>query len=151
MSLRPIIVTPEQFRAFMTAMPEMWKEVLRSASIRVASECDDLMPGPRTGRLQSSMRVNIVGDSLEIEWLSGIAPYAAFVEEGVPAHEILPVNKEVLKFRVGFQDIYAKHVHHPGFAAKPFSMRVGERAMQIISEEVSNVFSQFGYGSVRKG
>lgn len=46
--------------------------------------------------------------------------YAPMVHDGTRPHIIRPRTKQVLKFNVGGQVVFAKVVHHPGTRARPF-------------------------------
>lgn len=46
--------------------------------------------------------------------------YAPFVNDGTRPHVIRPKNKQVLRFTVGNQVVFAKVVNHPGTRARPF-------------------------------
>ena len=88
---------------------------LREAGRQVVNRARVLAP-VRTGRLRSSIRADpprifslrgslTVGSDLE---------YAAAVNDGSRPHIIRPRTKQVLKFQVGGQTVFAKVVHHPG-------------------------------------
>ena len=49
-----------------------------------------------------------------IHFSSAIAPYVEYLEEGTGPHDIFPVNKQSLAFKVGGKTVFAKKVHHPG-------------------------------------
>jgi hypothetical protein len=76
----------------------------------------------QTGRLRSSIRA----EPPRIFSLRGVAKvgsdleYAGFVNDGTGPHTIRPRTKQVLRFRVGGQVVFAKVVHHPGTRANPF-------------------------------
>lgn len=64
-----------------------------------------------TGRLRNSIVVEetedgfIIGSNLD---------YSEYVELGTEAHEIRPVNKQALKFKINGKDVIVKKVNHPG-------------------------------------
>lgn len=68
-----------------------------------------------TGALKNSIDLEINGDNLVIT----MEDYYIFLEYGTRAHDIKPKGK-ALKFNVDGKDVFAKVVHHPGFAPKPF-------------------------------
>lgn len=68
----------------------------------------------RTGRLRSSVAWRRSG---RWRWSIGTdVSYARPVEDGSRPHIIRPRNKKVLRFRIGNRTIFAREVHHPGFA-----------------------------------
>ena len=88
---------------------------LREAGRQVVNRARILVP-VRTGRLRSSIRADpprifsfrgslTVGSDLE---------YAAAVNDGSRPHIIRPRTKQVLRFQVGGQTVFARVVHHPG-------------------------------------
>src|SRR5262245_31180233 len=75
----------------------------------------------KTGKLRSSLTIQVRTDPVIIGPNPLAAPYAAYVEYGTRPHEIRPRNPHgVLKFRVGGTWVYAKKVNHPGTQAQPY-------------------------------
>jgi hypothetical protein len=51
------------------------------------------------------------------------APYAQYVENGTPPHDIKPKGGKTLRFEVAGEVLFRKVVHHPGTAERPFMAR----------------------------
>ena len=49
-----------------------------------------------------------------IHFDSTIAPYVTYLEEGTGPHDIFPVTRKMLKFKVNGKTVFARSVHHPG-------------------------------------
>lgn len=49
-----------------------------------------------------------------IHFDSSIAPYVEYLEEGTGPHDIYPVLRKSLAFKVNDKMVFAKKVHHPG-------------------------------------
>ena len=59
--------------------------------------------------------------------------YGFWVREGTEPHDIYPVNKTALRFEIGGNIIFAKHVHHPGSRANPYHRRVFRRLLPEVN------------------
>lgn len=68
------------------------------------------------------------------------APHSRFVAEGTKPHDIVPVRASRLRFELGGQTIFARHVSHPGNAANLFWWRAIQATRQtfraLVSEHV---------------
>lgn len=93
-----------------------------------------------TGRLRSSIRIerrSFLG--FRAKWTIGSdVEYAGYVNDGTRPHIIRPKNKQVLRFRVGGQVVFAKVVHHPGTRAQPFL----DRALREVAAQRGFDFTQ---------
>jgi hypothetical protein len=126
------------------ALGQAPKVILGNVGIGAVREAKLLVPR-RTGNLGRTIRIGShTADHVEIR-AGGIREvgYAAAVEFGSRAHDIVPRRAKVLawggartlggRLRKGSRaDHFARRVHHPGTRAHPF-MRPGiERALQAV-------------------
>lgn len=105
------------------------RRVIRGASLRelegtgrrVLNRAKILCPVD-TGRLRASLRGKASRTwTLRPQFtVSSNVDYAPMVHDGTRPHIIRPRTKQVLKFNVGGQVVFAKVVHHPGTRARPF-------------------------------
>lgn len=105
-----------------------------------------------TYKLRESIKGEVFGGFGGVAGAGGVggrvvasAPYAAFVENGTRAHDILPRRKKVLRFVQNGAVRFASAVHHPGTAPRPFMADAKERATplfeQLMSEAVARAFA----------
>lgn len=73
-----------------------------------------------------------------IIFLNTDVPYALAVHEGSKPHEILPRNKQALRWATpdGTAFWFAKRVHHPGFKGDPFLYK----AFDDMQVEIQDIF-----------
>lgn len=105
------------------------RRVIRGASMtelgntgrRVVNRAKILCPVD-TGRLRASIKGKASRTwTLRPQFtVSSNVDYAPMVHDGTRPHIIRPRTKQVLKFNVGGQTVFAKVVHHPGTRARPF-------------------------------
>lgn len=105
------------------------RRVIRQASMRelentgrrVVNRAKTLCPVD-TGRLRASIKGKASRTwTLRPQFtVSSNVDYAQMVHDGTRPHIIRPRTKQVLKFNVGGQVVFAKVVHHPGTRARPF-------------------------------
>lgn len=105
------------------------RRVIRQASMRelentgrrVVNRAKILCPVD-TGRLRASIKGKASRTwTLRPQFtVSSNVDYAPMVHDGTRPHIIRPRTKQVLKFNVGGQVVFAKVVHHPGTRARPF-------------------------------
>lgn len=105
------------------------RRVIRQASMRelentgrrVVNRAKILCPVD-TGRLRASIKGRASRTwTLRPQYtVSSNVDYAPMVHDGTRPHIIRPRTKQVLKFNVGGQVVFAKVVHHPGTRARPF-------------------------------
>lgn len=105
------------------------RRVIRQASMRelentgrrVVNRAKILCPVD-TGRLRASIKGKASRTwTLRPQFtVSSNVDYAQMVHDGTRPHIIRPRTKQVLKFNVGGQVVFAKVVHHPGTRARPF-------------------------------
>lgn len=59
-----------------------------------------------------------------------------YMEKGTAPHVIRPKNKKALRFTVGGKTIFAKHVNHPGIAARPVVEPTVQSNLPSIKQQV---------------
>lgn len=126
----------EAFASLEVELQRAMRFALARSAIRIERECQDLMP-VRTGRLRHSFKTGVVGDSIEMTWG---APYAELVDLGVMAHQMVAPTKggkKAYRFTIGGKEIFTKRVNHPGFTGRFYRLPVGQRAMNILNEEMA--------------
>lgn len=94
---------------------------LRNAGRQVVNRAKVLAPVD-TGRLRASIegRLNRTWTLRPQFTVGSNVEYAPMVHDGTRPHIIRPRNARALRFVVGGQVVYARVVHHPGTAARPF-------------------------------
>jgi len=100
---------------------------LRKSATRIAELMRERAP-VRTGRLRQSIIVRLETGEVSV---GPTVPYAPYVEYGTKPHIIRPVRAKALAFEVQGTTVFAKLVHHPGFAGRFF---VREAYEQFLSE-----------------
>ena len=91
----------------------------RFAKIMYTIESDAKRLAPvDTGYLRNNIHTDKISDTHFI--VRSSANYSACVEFGTKAHIIKPVEKQVLHWKKGEEDFFAKRVQHPGTTAQPF-------------------------------
>jgi len=91
--------------------------------------------GWKTGDLKSSIRANVVGNTIEISMLER----AKFIEFGTPPHIIKVKNKKVLS---DGKRIFGTKVNHPGTHPFPFIRNTFHKEFtKIVKEELSKAFN----------
>jgi hypothetical protein len=119
----PLRGTPE-LRARMRAIKVAFKPIGRNwadDTVRIARNSVKV----KTGKTRSSIRVknaSMKRASVQAWW------GARFLEQGTKAHDEKPRRKSVMRFEAN-GTIFAKRVHHPATAARPFLRRAGETAL----------------------
>jgi hypothetical protein len=88
----------------------------------------------RTGRLLSNIIIDVGPNSVKVGPPSARVPYAPFLEYGTMPHIIRPVNASVLHFFSGGKEIFAKEVHHPGFAGRFFVRQTKDAVKKEVFE-----------------
>jgi HK97 gp10 family phage protein len=83
----------------------------------------------RSRKMRRSIRKRVHGAEVRI---GPSVPYAIYVEEGTQPHAIVPVNPRALRFEVGGQMVFAKHVHHPGTRPQPFVRETAEETRKRV-------------------
>lgn len=111
-------------------------DLMRQLALTAIAEQKRLVPR-RTGNLARS--IGIASVTATVAETVATANYAAFVELGTKAHEIVPRARKALRFAVGgaatlsgrprsgSSVVFAKRVRHPGTKPHPF-MIPGARA-----------------------
>lgn len=64
------------------------------------------------------------------------------LEEGTNPHEIRPVEANVLHFQIDGEDIFAKLVHHPGFAPLPHFVPALWLNQDVYQENIAKVLDK---------
>lgn len=91
--------------------------VVRAVTMRTAQIASATAPGSMKEKIRPifmGSKANPVGIVMVDH------PAALFVMNGTKAHTILPVNKKVLRFKIGNTVVYSKRVEHPGTQPNPF-------------------------------
>lgn len=68
--------------------------------------------------------------------------YAPFIEFGTSPHVITPNKNQSLKFSVGGETVFAKHVEHPGTRPYPYlrpAVEAAQRELPRLAAESDNV------------
>jgi len=103
---------------------------LRRSGERLAEIMRERAP-IRTGRLRQSIAVRFERDKVAV---GPTVPYAPYVEYGTKPHIIHPVHAKALAFEVGGTLVFAKLVHHPGFAGRFFARGSYEQFLSEASD-----------------
>jgi phage gpG-like protein len=119
--------------------------VLKDIQIRAVKEAKNLVPR-QTGHLGRSIMPGSLTEAFAI--VEANANYAAFVELGTRAHDIVPRNAKMLSWTTGKrlsgrarsgkaagQRIFAKRVRHPGTKAQPFLLPGAVEAVKQVGVE----------------
>jgi hypothetical protein len=119
-------------------------QMMRDLALTAVAEQKRLVPR-KTGNLGRSIGIGSVTSTLAETVAT--ANYAAFVELGTRAHDIVPRTKKVLRFAVGGNRtlagrprsgasvVFAKRVRHPGTRAQPFMVPGAKRAIESVGAE----------------
>lgn len=93
----------------------------------------------QTGKLAASVRALPVEEEAgqirgSVQAGGGPAFYGRIQEKGgTTAYEIVPVNKQALRFMLGGKEVFRKHVNHPPLKARPFmSTSLDEMTTEIV-------------------
>ncbi len=103
---------------------------LRRSGGRLAEIMRERAP-VRTGRLRQSIVVRLEKDKVAV---GPTVPYAPYVEYGTKPHIIRPVHAKALAFEVEGTLVFAKLVHHPGFAGRFFARGAYEQFLREAPE-----------------
>ncbi|MDG4549962.1 MAG: hypothetical protein P9F19_11100 [Candidatus Contendobacter sp.] len=147
----------ERIRAdFARLVPETQRQVVRGlADVAFATAQDQVDTHTKTGALARSLRLQSDGDG---GWIIGhdqqMAPHAVFVHWGTRPHEIRPKNKKVLRwvgekgattrnaqgrFVSGTKFVFARFVHHPGYAGDAWLVKAADEAVRQFDAVVRRV------------
>lgn len=119
-------------------------DLMRDLALTAIRE-QKLMSPVATGNLRRSIVIGSVTNT-SAETIA-TASYAAFVELGTKAHDIVPRAKKALRFatggnatlsgrpRSGGAVVFAKRVRHPGTKPKPFMVPGAEKAVRDLGVE----------------
>lgn len=114
-------------------------ELMRTLGLSAIREQKLLVPR-KTGNLGRSIGLGSISPTAVVT--KATAVYAAFVEFGTKAHDIVPRVKKALRFapggsgrlsgapRSGGPVVFAKRVHHPGTKAQPFMVPGARKAVE---------------------
>ena len=103
---------------------------LRKSGGRLAEIMRERAP-VRTGRLRQSIVVRFERDKVAV---GPTVSYAPYVEYGTKPHIIRPVHAKALAFEVEGTTVFAKLVHHPGFAGRFFARSSYEQFLREAPE-----------------
>jgi HK97 gp10 family phage protein len=96
------------------------QQVLISSSNELLADMQSRVP-VKTGKLRTSLGIQVEGDKVTIGPNLNIAPYANYVEFGTKPHEIRPKpGNKVLVFQVNGRRVFTRLVHHPGTKPQPY-------------------------------
>ncbi len=116
------------------------RELMSELGLSAIREQKLLVPR-KTGNLGRSIGLGSL--SATVVQTRATADYAAFVELGTVAHDIVPVRAKALRWpaagaarlsgaaRKGGAVLFAKRVHHPGTKAKPLMLPGARRALEL--------------------
>jgi hypothetical protein len=116
-------------------------DLMRQLALTAVAEQKRLVPR-RTGNLARSIGIGSVTST--VAETVATANYAAYVELGTRAHDIVPRTKKALRFAVGANAtlagrprkgasvVFAKRVNHPGTKPKPFMVPGAKRAVEEV-------------------
>ena len=125
----------------MDAFESAWAEFEQSAGPALADELSNQAPvgdpdnDPAPGTLAGSMVWEDQEGTLTVGSRDPRGPIAAYVTRGSSAHPIDPVYATYLHFFVGGDEVFAKHVEHPGTIANPFHVAAWEAQRDAIHQE----------------
>lgn len=115
----------KELQARLAAIRVVWKPIARKWGSADVEEMRQRVP-VRTGRLRKSFRVTSVsGKKVRV----GGHFTAYFVDAGPRPHDIAAKGTGSLVFRGRRGLVFAKRVHHRGYAARPFRQRAAETAL----------------------
>jgi len=136
----------EAIRAtFKALVPEVRDKVLRGlAQVAFDTAQRQVDTHTKTGALARSLRLRSDGSGgWSIEHDLQHAPYALFVHWGTRPHDIRPRQKKVLRWpggtggHTGF--VFARFVHHPGYAGDAWLVQAAEDAVRQFDAIVRRV------------
>lgn len=114
-----------QLRQRLDAIKTVWKPIARKWGRADVAEMRTRVP-VRTGRLRRSFRVTSVsGKKVRV----GGHFSAYFVDAGPKPHDIRAKSGRLI-FQAGGRTIFARKVHHRGYAARPFRARSAHEALE---------------------
>lgn len=132
-------------KRFARLVPEVKEQVLEELAT-VAHETAEL-------QVDTHFRDGDLGDSLdkrkesENDWIIDhnlqVAPHALFVHWGTRAHDIRPRDRKALRWTGGqggdTHYIFARFVHHPGYAGDPWLVTAAEEAIRQFDAIVRDI------------
>ena len=98
-----------------------------------------------TGKLRRSIFQEVTlneAQALGRVFVSPDTPYAKFVEFGTKPHDIYPSKASALRFMVGGEEVFAKHVRHPGTKAQLYVHGPFEEMKPDIIAQIKGAVSQ---------
>lgn len=113
------------------------REILEQGSATIENDLKRNVP-VRTGKLRDSIVREVYDTSASIRTSSG---YGRFVNDGTRPHDIFPKFGRFLRFEINGRVIYAKRVHHPGFAGRHFVELTLSDSMPKIMELIKRFWS----------
>lgn len=101
----------------------------------------------RSGRLRQGLTQEVRTLPDGYEGIVGTNPfYAKYLEFGTGPHDIVPRFKKALRFKIGNRVIFAKRVHHPGMAPRPFLRTALDESRpdidRFFDEEIAKAIAQ---------
>lgn len=90
----------------------------------------------QTGLLRSSIEGDVGGFKGTLTAGGPNVNYASFVENGTPPHEIRGKGGGLLRFVMNGRTIFARSVHHPGTAERPFMAHAAALGEQVLEHRL---------------
>jgi hypothetical protein len=129
----------------MTAFDDAWSDFEQDTGPTLSDALSKEAPVD-TGALAASMEWRDEDGTLTAGSSDSRGPIAAYVARGTRPHEIYPVNATALHFFASNGDeVFTKHVHHPGTVANQFHVR----AWESVRSEVTQRFHDKVAGGVQ--
>lgn len=120
-------------------VPELRKKAINAgAQAAFNSAQDSADEHTVTGALARSVTMQKAGEGYIIGHDAEIAPYAPFVHWGTRAHEIVPVEKEFLRWPSGAVFRFAQRVDHPGYEGDAYMLKARDEALKAMGA-IANV------------
>lgn len=136
----------DQIALFREAYPRLVQRAIYRAVRRIEAMAKEETPIRKRawepgGTLQQTIRVWDAFDSVNVEWP---APYAEYVDKGAGPHKMMASPGRPMRWQDPFGVWHSAYeVDHPGQRPQRFVDRVGERAIQILKEELHEVLIQY--------
>ncbi len=89
---------------------------------------------PAPGTLANSMEWQDQDGTLTVGSSDPRGPIAAYVTRGTAPHEIVPVAANALHFFVGGDEVFTRHVDHPGTSPNPFHITAWENQRDTVMQ-----------------
>lgn len=141
-----LVLDTEDIALFREAFPRLVQRAIYNAVRRIEQMAKEETPVRKRawepgGRLQQTLRVWSSFDDIRIEWPT---PYAEYVDKGVGPHKIQARSGKPMRWQDPFGVWHSAYsVDHPGQRAQGFVQKIGQRALEILREELFEVLIQY--------